>query len=87
MSYEQLILQNNSLNKIVVVLWFFLFCQIICIQFSNLQAVKRDWQSFNEQIYGGGGWGGFDAILQNQVFPDFTISEVGINIFGVHVML
>ena len=23
MSYEQLILQNNSLNKIVVVLWFF----------------------------------------------------------------
>ena len=59
----------------------------MCIQFSNLQAVKRDWQSFNEQIYRGGGWGGFDAILQNQVFPDFTISEVGINIFGVHVML
>ena len=30
MNYEQLILQNNSLNKIVVVLWFFLFCQIMC---------------------------------------------------------
>ena len=59
----------------------------MCIQFSDLQAVKRDWQSFNEQIYGGGGWGGFNALLQNQVFPDFTISEAGINIFGVHVML
>ena len=22
-------------------------------------------------------------MLQNQIFPDFTISEVGINIFGV----
>ena len=42
MSYEQLLLQNNSLNKIVVVLWFSLICQIMCIQFSDLQAVRRD---------------------------------------------
>ena len=25
MNYEPLILKNNSLNKVVVVLWFFLF--------------------------------------------------------------
>ena len=87
MNYEQLILKNNSLNKIVVVLWFFLFCQIMCIQFSDLHAVRRDWQSIDEQICGGGGWGGFDAILQNQISPYFTISEVGINIISVHVML
>ena len=49
--------------------------------------VRRDWQSVDEQICGGGGWGGFDAILQNQISPYFTISEVGINILSVHVML
>ena len=49
--------------------------------------VRRDWQSVEEQICGGGGWGGFDAILQNQISPYFTISEVGINILSVRVML
>ena len=49
--------------------------------------VRRDWQSVDEQICGGGGWGGFDAILQNQISPYFTVSEVGINILSVHVML
>ena len=49
--------------------------------------VRRDWQSVDEQICGGGGWGGFDAILQNQISPYFTISEVGINILSVRVML
>ena len=46
--------------------------------------VRRDWQSVDEQICGGGG---FDAILQNQISPYFTISEVGINSASVHVML
>ena len=56
---------------------------------SNLETCKPsgDWQSVDEQICGGGGWGGFDAILQNQISPYFTISEVGINIISVHVML
>ena len=49
--------------------------------------VRRDWQSVDEQICGGGGWGGFDAILQNQISPYFTISKVGINILSVRVML
>ena len=49
--------------------------------------VRRDWQSVDEKICGGGGWGGFDAILQNQISPYFTISEVGINILSVRVML
>ena len=49
--------------------------------------VRRDWQSVDEQICGGGGWGGFDAILQNRISPYFTISEVGINSASVHVML
>ena len=49
--------------------------------------VRRDWQSVDEQICGGGGWGGFDAILQNEISPYFTISEVGINIISIHVML
>ena len=49
--------------------------------------VRRDWQSVDEQICGGGGWGGFDAILQNQISPYFTVSEVGINILSVRVML
>ena len=48
--------------------------------------VRRDWQSVDEQICGGG-WGGFDAILQNHISPYFTISEVGINILSVRVML
>ena len=52
MNYEPLILKNNSLNKIVVVFWFSLICQIMCIQFSDLQAVRRDWQSVDEQICG-----------------------------------
>ena len=59
----------------------------MCIQFSELHAVRRDWQSVDEQICGGGGWGGFDAILQNRISPYFTISEVGINSASVHVML
>ena len=49
--------------------------------------VRRDWQSVDEQICGGGGWGGFDAILQNQISPYFTVSEVGINILSGRVML
>ena len=49
--------------------------------------VRRDWQSVDEQICEGGGWGGFDAILQNQISPHFTISEVGINILSGRVML
>ena len=49
--------------------------------------VRRDWQSVDEQICGGGGCGGFDAILQNQISPYFTISKVGINILSVRVML
>ena len=49
--------------------------------------VRREWQSVDEQICGRGGWGGFDAILQNQISPYFTISEVGINILSVRVML
>ena len=49
--------------------------------------VRRDWQSVDEQICGGGGWGGFEAILQNQISPYFTVSEVGINILSVRVML
>ena len=49
--------------------------------------VRRDWQSVDEQICGGGGWGGFDTILQNQISPYFTISKVGINILSVRVML
>ena len=49
--------------------------------------VRRDRQSVDEQICGGGGWGGLDAILQNQISPYFTISEVSINILSVRVML
>ena len=38
MNYEQLILKNNSLNKIVVVLWFIFYVRLC----ANLQAVRRD---------------------------------------------
>ena len=41
MNCEQLILKNNFLNKIVVVLWFFLFLSDYGIQFRNLQAIRR----------------------------------------------
>ena len=56
---------------------------------SSLETCKLsgDWQSVDEQICGGGGWGGFDPILQNRISPYFTISEVGINSASVHVML
>ena len=83
MNYEPLILKNNSLNKIVVVLWFIFYVRLC----ANLQAVRRDQQSVDEQICGGGGWAGFDAILQNRISPYFTISEVGINTLSVHVVL
>ena len=82
MNYEQLITKNNSLLINCSFVVFPFFCHIMCIQFSNLQAVKRDWQSFNEQIYEGA-----DGVALILIFPDFTISEVSINIFCVHVML